>query len=92
MKDLFSGTSDLIAVVAIVLTIGLGSAVNVETDILRETRDRAITRTRDRVMPRIRDRVIPRIRLAAFQSELREAKREVRRAGQVLRNIACERR
>ena len=76
MKDLFSGNSDLIAVAAIALAVGLGSSINVETDIFRETHDRVMIRTR----------------MAAFESELREAEREVRRAGQVLRNIACERR
>jgi hypothetical protein len=76
MKHLFSGNSDLIAVVAIVLTVGLGSAINIDSAIIRETRDHVITRTR----------------MAAFERELMEAEREIRRTEKIFRTIACERR
>ena len=76
MKNLFSGNSDLIAVVAIVLTVGLGSAIRIESAVGRETRHQVITRAH----------------LVEFEREMRNAEKEVRRAEQMFRTILCERR
>jgi len=51
MKNLFSGNADLIAVAVLVLAIGFGSAIKVESAIVRESPERII-RTRVAVFER----------------------------------------
>jgi hypothetical protein len=51
MKNLFSGNADLIAVAILALTIGIGSAIRVESAIVGEAPERMI-RTRVAVFER----------------------------------------
>jgi hypothetical protein len=66
MKRLFSGNSDLIAVVAVVLALGVGSRIESEVLSRPEIGHRVITRTRmveSRINSRLTKRVLSKVRL-----------------------------
>jgi hypothetical protein len=66
MKRLFSGNSDLIAVVAVVLALGVGSRIESEVLSRPEIGHRVITRTRmveSRINSRLTTRVLSKVRL-----------------------------
>jgi hypothetical protein len=76
MRKTFSGNADLLAVAVIVITAGLGSAINLE----------------QRVTEHARDRIFTKVRLVRFEREIRNAEREIRKIDDKLRTISCPRR
>ena len=83
MAKLFSGNSDVIAVVVIVVTLGVSGVFNSEFGVRRELTDRIMTRVPARTL----NRVPPRLRRVPFRLRLAELKHH----HVTLENIVCPR-